>query len=130
MRTVSGLSRQFPNHPDSFLANQTVLSKYMPYRKNFPDCYHATMVFLTLAGVSGYAGMCASRALAVPPSHPLISTALHFSVSHFHACTVSHCKHCETDYVNTTATHSPTDLQLIVVFFDKIYCSNSLNETG
>ena len=27
-----------------------------------------------MAGVSGYAGMCASRALAVPPSHPLIST--------------------------------------------------------
>ena len=24
-------------YPDSFLANQSVLSKYMPYRKNFPD---------------------------------------------------------------------------------------------
>ena len=33
------------------------------------------------AGVSGYAGMCASRALAVPPSHPLISTLV---------CIVSH----------------------------------------
>ena len=35
--TVSGLSGQFANHPDSFLVNQTVLSKYMVSRKNFPD---------------------------------------------------------------------------------------------
>ena len=34
-------------------------------------------VTVGMAGVSGYAGMCASRALAVPPSHPLIFTALH-----------------------------------------------------
>ena len=34
-----------------------------------------------VGGYGGYAGMCASRALAVPPSHPLISTLV---------CIVSH----------------------------------------
>ena len=36
-----------------------------------------------VSGYGGYAGMCASRALAVPPSHPLIPTALHFDPLYF-----------------------------------------------
>ena len=36
-----------------------------------------------VGGYGGYAGMCASRALAVPPSHPLIPTALHFDPLYF-----------------------------------------------
>ena len=88
-----------------------------------------------MAGVSGYAGMCASRALAVPPSHPLISNALHFSVLYFTSmqlfklyklqslCTIVKL----TTYHCHSVTHSSA-VHCNLWYF--IHCSNSFNENS